>query len=347
MSMEQDKPSGHDLREIAAAFPELSPDTSMDEQARQNLETKYKILLQIADQSLRDRELRIKEGSSKTDRWANPLVVGIFAGAIGLAGTFVNGLISNNNQHVQLENELIKEAIKPQSVEERAKSLVFFANNGLITLDKHSLASLVKIAGNSQPVPGSSAALPASTDTTSFPGSAKPISYIQSIVNEIRTTPGVPYPNGVHPEAHFGDTLRRFIILHDAVGGDKAISILRNGMPSQSLPLLGPLAHWAVQSNGAIVFIANETMKANHVGRADHGVSNKNAIGISVTGIGALNNQKQIESLVRLVADVADRWQIPTSNILSHAEVSMGRKTDMRQQAPIVRQMVDSVRKQR
>ena len=56
--------------------------------------------------------------------------------------------------------------------------------------------------------------------------------------------------------------------------------------------------------------------------------------------------ERQVESLVRLVADVADRWQIPTDRIFSHAEVAIpaGRKQDMGQQAPAIREMVEAVR---
>ncbi|WBA44283.1 peptidoglycan recognition protein family protein [Hymenobacter canadensis] len=330
----------HEVQVIIEQFPELSPATPADEQTLKCLQTKYGLLLQLADQSLRDRELRLKEGASRVDRWSNPLVVGIFAGALGLVGTFVNGFVSNTNQRVQLQNDLIKEAIKPATAEERAKSLVFFAKNGLITLDDRSLTSLIGIAGTGQPVPGSSAEA-----TNLPPGVARPIAYVPAMVERVRAAPGVPYPAGMRPASHPGDTTRRAIILHDAMVGDFAVATLREGLPQ----LPGPLAHWAVQSNGTISFIADEASKANHVGRAAHGLSNFNTIGIEVTGIAALENERQFESLIRLVADVADRWHIPTERILSHAEVALplGRKADMKQQAPIIRQMVAAVRKPR
>jgi len=341
MSSQQEVPV-HDLKAIAIEFPELSPSTTTSEVELKVLQAKYGILLQIADQSLRDRELRLKEGARRIDRFTNPLVVGIFVGALGLVGTFLNGVVSNRNQKVQLQNDLIKEAIKPQTEEERAKSLVFFAKNGLIDLDEKTLASLVEVAGTDRPVPGSSgdAALGLRN-----PRMAAEIKYSASVVTRIRATPGVPYPPEQRPATHRGDTTRTAIILHDAVAGDNSIELMRTGRAD----LRGPLAHWAVQSDGAIAFIADETQRANHVGPADRGVRNTNAIGIEVTGIGALSDERQVESLVRLVADVADRWGIPTSMILSHAEVALprGRKIDMAQQAPIIRQMVDSVRKHR
>jgi len=337
MGNEQQDNSKHDLNALADQFPDLSPEKVITEEHLKALETKYNILLQIADQQLRDRELRLKEDARRVDRWANPLVVGIFAGALGLVGTFVNGVISNRNQHIQLENELIKEAIKPGTEQERAKSLVFFAKNGLISIADRSLDSLIKIAGSDQPVPGSSTAVNAAVQKA-----ADSISYNQTIVERIRAKPGVSYPAGAVAEKHLADTTRKAIILHDAFGGDNIIGILRTGR--EGLP--GPLAHWAVKSDGSIAYIANETVRALHVGRAARGISNSNSIGIEVTGTAALKNEAQFESLIRLVADVADRWNIPTAMIFSHAEVSipLGRKVDMKQQAPIVRQMVAEVR---
>lgn len=346
--------SRHDLKDIAAQFPDLAFSPEMDDAALKRIEAKYNIVLQIADQSLRDRELGLKERTSRRDRWANPLTVAVMVGALGLVGNFVNGIWSNKNQRAQLENQniaeqtklkndLIKEAIKPADEQERAKSLVFFAKNKLIDLDADALASLVTIAGSDSPVPGSSG-----TSGSSF--GARPISFAQAIVDRILAAPGVPYPADAHPISHVGDKSRVAIILHDAIAGDGSVAILRAGRPGEpgGMPgLPGPLAHWVVQSNGKVEFIADEMEKANHVGRADRDLSNSNTIGISVTGLDALSNDRQTENLVRLVADVADRWGIPTNMILSHAEVALpqGRKVDMLQQAPPIRQMVDLVRK--
>jgi hypothetical protein len=336
----------HDINAIATRFPELAPSANVDDATLKQLETKYRILLQIADQSLRDRELKLKEGAARIDRWANPLMVGVLAGALGLMGTVVNGIWSNRNQAEQLknqnllertrlENDLIKEATKPASEQDRAKSLVFFATNGLIHLDSAVVASLVKVAGTEQPVPGSSG-------FSSGGAAARPISFMQSVVDRILASPGTPYPQNRRPPLHVGDTTRKAIILHDAIAGDGSITILRNGFQG----LRGPLAHWVVQSNGTIAAVADETVKANHVGRADRGLTNSNTIGISVTGIGALSDDRQTENLVRLVADVADRWGIPAERIFSHGEVAVprGSKVDMLQQAPAIREMVEAVK---
>lgn len=347
---------GHSLEEIRARFPDLAISSEMSEADLKQLETKYKLILEIADQSLKSRELSLKEGSSRRDRWANPLTVAVFVGALGLLGNFINGIWSNRNQRAQLENQnsaervklendLIKEAIKPGDEKERAKSLVFFAKNGLIHLDANTLKSLETLVGTNGPViPGSSGV----STPVEHPG-AQPITFVQAIVDRILANPGVPYPSDVQPTPHDGDKSRIAIILHDAVGTDGSVKILRSGTfaPDGTPILPGPLTNWAVQSDGTIAFIADETETAKHLGLADLGLKNSNTIGIMVTGLAALSDDRQTENLVRLIADVADRWGIPTSSIYSHAEVGLprGRKVDMLQQAPIIRKMVDSVRK--
>ena len=309
----------------------------MDDARLKELDTKYKIRLQIADQALRDREIRLKEQTSWIDKLANPLTVGIIVGALGLVGTFINGLVANLNEQTKLQNDLIKEAIKPASEQERAKSLVFFAKNRLISLEPDVVESLVGIAGSAKPVPGSSGV------TSSAPRSDFPVSYSQEIVDGIRQRPGVPYPSGVTLKRKSPDSTILAIILHTAAIPDSAVSILRSGTPA----LLGPLAHWAVQTDGSIAFIADETQKASHIGRSDKGVANSNTIAIEATGIPAFSGDRQVESLVRLVADVAERWEIPTKMIFGHAEVAVpaGSRSDMLQQAPAIREMVDAVRK--
>jgi hypothetical protein len=354
MSGQRQSDMHHDIKAIATQFPELAVSVETSEANLRQLEAKYKILLQIADQSLRDRELTLKEATARVDRWSNPLMVGVMVGALGLIGSFINGVWSNRNQQLQLENQnraeeiklqndLIKEAIKPADEQERAKSLVFFAKNNLIRLDSTTIERLVKIVGSESPIPGSSG-----SSTSGGAQRAQPISFTQAMVDRIRNAPGVPYPTDVQPVPHLGDARRKAIILHDAIAGDGSVALLRDGMSGQpGLP--GPLAHWVVQSDGTIAFIADETEKANHVGNADRGLSNFNTIGISVTGLSALSDDRQTENLIRLVVDVANRWGIPTNNILSHAEVALprGRKEDMRQQAPAIREMVDAVRKSR
>ena len=113
---------------------------------------------------------------------------------------------------------------------------------------------------------------------------------------------------------------------------------MRNGRPD----LPGPLAHWLVKSDGTIVLIAPESQTANHLGMARDGLKNSNTIGVMVSGHPALTDERQVESLIRLVMNISERWSLPPDKIFSHAEVALppGRKADMLQQAPLVRDMV-------
>lgn len=169
-----------------------------------------------------------------------------------------------------------------------------------------------------------------------------PISYSAEIVGRILKGPGVLLPQGI-PEIKRQEGYQLgAIILHDAAGPDSVEEILKNGRND----LRGPLAHWLVKSDGTISFISPEIKTSSHLGPAKDGLKNSNTIGVEVSGLPAFADPRQTEALVRLVVDIADRWQIPTDKIFSHAEVAIppGRKSDMLQQAPVVRQMVAAIR---
>lgn len=347
------------LSDLRMSLAELRNPPPIDDVARKNAESEYTIRIKLLEQllhdrelhiheqaqvderALRDRELRIKENTSNIERWANPLTVGVLVAALGLIGNFVNGLWTNLNQRAQLENQrvteriklendLIKEAIKPTAEQDRAKSLVFFAKNRLISLEPEVIRSLAEVAGTDTPVPGSS---------SSIPSSALPITYQRSLVEKIRSNPGLPAGVPQLKRDHAHEVLA--IVLHDAVGPDASEVFLKNGRAD----LRGPFAHWLVKSDGAIVLIALESQNANHLGRARDGLNNSNTIGIMVSGQPALADERQVESLVRLTLDICARWGLPPDKVFSHAEVALppGRKIDMLQQAPKVRDMVRAV----
>lgn len=344
-----------DLAGIVAAM-RAAPTDDLDR--RKALETEFGIHLQANEQLLRHRELllkenthnvdadlrreelKLKEQTARKEKWTNPLTVGVIVAAFGLIGNFANGLWTNINQRDQLENQraaeriklqndLIKEAIKPATEEDRAKNLVFFANNGLIQLEPKDVASLIKVAGTARPVPASSFG--------DGHAGAAPIIFAEDAINHIVATGSSSLPYSPESKESSGHPVNA-IILHDAVGPDSSETILRNGRPG----LPGPLTHWLVKSDGIVVKIAPETTRANHVGSAKDGLNNGNTIGIQVTGSPALKDPRQVEALVRLVMDISRRWELSPEQVLSHAEVAVpaGRKMDMLQQAPVVRAMV-------
>lgn len=174
---------------------------------------------------------------------------------------------------------------------------------------------------------------------------ARAIQYSQDIVDRVASQPQVPYPPDRRPAAVSIARKVVAIVIHDARGPDKGIEMMRTG--TADIP--GPLAHWAVQSNGALVFIADEGVKANHVGKAIDGLYNANTIGVQLTGQPALDKASQTEGLVRLLVDIADRWEIPNNLIFSHGEAATpaGRNNELLQQAPVIRRMVEAVRGKR
>jgi hypothetical protein len=284
---------------------------------------------------------RLKTPKQKEGFWNNPLIIAV----VGATATAIVGLVTNQIQvsasrqleRDKLESSLILKAIDANDPTERLLALKFLVNVGLVSDSQGKISSLQ--AEEIPRIQQQSNSMSGSTPTS------LPITYSQKLVDKILKQPGVPYSSDVGKLEKSSDVHIVGIILHYAYGPDSSVKIMRDGR--SDLP--GPMAHWAVLSDGRIELIADERRKANHVGRADRGLNNSNTIGIQTTGLTAFEDEQQVENLVRLVVDVADRWSIPTEMIVSHAEVAKpaGRKTDMDQQAPAVREMVDAVRKGR
>ena len=172
-----------------------------------------------------------------------------------------------------------------------------------------------------------------------------PIAYSQDLVDSIIKTPGVPYPKNVPLPKPTKIGVVRGIVVYDGFGSDVgSVRLMREGRAN----LPGPFSNWAVLSDGTIEFIAKEGMRVIHLGRADRGLKNSNTIAIVVTGLLPFENELQIENLVRLVVDIADRWSVPTEMIVGKGEVvipASRRRATMVQQAPVIRKMVEAVRK--
>jgi hypothetical protein len=359
-------PSFSSLVELASAIAALRSLPPSDAEERKAREAECAILIQLEEQQLLRRELvlkeqaqtadtemrrvefALKERTAQRDKWTNPLTVGVIVGSLGLMGNFANGLWNNLNQHeqlanqqrteqIKLENDLIKEAIKPSTEEDRAKSLVFFAKNGLIRLAPSVVESLVKVAGTNDPVPGSS---------TGIPVLAKSLPYNVRLVDRVLEEPRKGVPLSAETKRNSGLDIRA-IILHDGLGKDSLEPDLRSG------PNLGgrPAAHWLVKSDGTIVKLVSETVTASHMrlpqaaAKDPNALRSLNTIAVTVTGSPALENERQAEALVRLMLDICQRWELPPEKILSHAEVDPLRPSEMRQQGAVVRDMVSAAMK--
>ncbi|MFC6268244.1 N-acetylmuramoyl-L-alanine amidase [Frigoriflavimonas asaccharolytica] len=129
---------------------------------------------------------------------------------------------------------------------------------------------------------------------------------------------------------------QKYIILHyTAIDDDKSILALTQR---------GVSAHYLVndKEDNQIYQLVDENKRAYHAGlsvwRNDKNL-NDNSIGIEITNMGytvdsigkkvfAPFNENQLKKVFKLVKDIADRYQIPPTNILGHSDVAPTRKQD-------------------
>ena len=134
-------------------------------------------------------------------------------------------------------------------------------------------------------------------------------------------------PTDWEPSPNFGERRPDFVILHhtsdDTV--DEALRTLTN-------PLKQVSAHYLIARDGRIIQLVDERARAWHAGESKWGADTD--INSASLGIELDNNghepfpEAQISSLLRLLADIKQRYNIPAANFLGHADVAPGRKVD-------------------
>jgi hypothetical protein len=114
--------------------------------------------LRVKEQELKlkETEIRAKEREINASRWVNPLVIGLFAAALGLAGNVIVTIFNNQStQKVEREraqSTLILEAIKTNGdTNASCKNLIFFVSLGLLEDENHTITGACP--GNVQGVP--------------------------------------------------------------------------------------------------------------------------------------------------------------------------------------------------
>ncbi len=84
----------------------------------------------------REREVAAKESELRRSRWANPLVIGLLAAALGLIGnlfvTLLNGKAMQDLERRRAQSNLIVELVKTNNADEAIKNLKFFFDHGLL-----------------------------------------------------------------------------------------------------------------------------------------------------------------------------------------------------------------------
>jgi hypothetical protein len=84
-----------------------------------------------------ERELKLKEDDARRNRWLNPIVLGLFAAAVGLIGNFIVARVNTKStqdiERLHGQSNLVLEAIKTGNADAACKNLLFFV--GLKLLD--------------------------------------------------------------------------------------------------------------------------------------------------------------------------------------------------------------------
>ncbi|OGA90842.1 MAG: hypothetical protein A3G27_08875 [Betaproteobacteria bacterium RIFCSPLOWO2_12_FULL_66_14] len=141
----------------------------------------------------------------------------------------------------------------------------------------------------------------------------------------------VPQRAGIPTEwrasPNFNERKPNFVILHhtsdDTV--DQALRTLAD-------PLRSVSAHYLVGRDGRIIQLVDERARAWHAGESKWGSDtdiNSASIGVELDNNGSEPfPDVQISALLRLLADIRERYHIPSANFLGHADVAPRRKTD-------------------
>jgi len=126
---------------------------------------------------------------------------------------------------------------------------------------------------------------------------------------------------------NFNERRPAFVILHHT-SDDTADQALR----ALTDPLRAVSAHYLVGRDGRIVQLVDERARAWHAGESKWGADtdiNSASLGIELDNNGQETfPDVQIAALLRLLADIKQRYQVPASNFLGHADVAPRRKVD-------------------
>jgi N-acetylmuramoyl-L-alanine amidase len=126
---------------------------------------------------------------------------------------------------------------------------------------------------------------------------------------------------------NFNERTPNFVVIHhtsdDSV--DQALRTLAD-------PLRKVSAHYLIGRDGKIIQLVDERARAWHAGESKWGAAtdiNSASLGIEIDNNGREPfADAQISALLRLLADIRERYRIPAANFLGHADVAPRRKTD-------------------
>jgi N-acetylmuramoyl-L-alanine amidase len=126
---------------------------------------------------------------------------------------------------------------------------------------------------------------------------------------------------------NFDERRPNFVIVHHTSDDnvDQALRTLAD-------PLRKVSAHYLIGRDGKIIQLVDERARAWHAGESKWGAAtdiNSASLGIEIDNNGREPfADAQISALLRLLADIRERYRIPAANFLGHADVAPRRKTD-------------------
>lgn len=135
------------------------------------------------------------------------------------------------------------------------------------------------------------------------------------------------------PSPNFDERRPNFVIFHHT-SGDTAEQALR----TLTDPVRKVSSHYLIARDGKVFYLVDELARAWHAGESYWGGNrdvNSTSIGIELDNDGEEPfPNAQIESLLALLADLKERYGIPTANFLGHGDVAPRRKTDPSREFP-------------
>lgn len=134
-------------------------------------------------------------------------------------------------------------------------------------------------------------------------------------------------PTSWQASPNFDERKPNFVVIHHTSNDtvDQALRALAN-------PARGVSAHYLIGRDGSIIQLVDERARAWHAGASKWGAAtdlNSASLGIELDNNGREPfSDAQISALLRLLADIRERYNIPAANFLGHADVAPRRKTD-------------------
>jgi len=134
-------------------------------------------------------------------------------------------------------------------------------------------------------------------------------------------------PTAWQASPNFNERKPNYVILHHTSDDtiEQALRTLAN-------PVRGVSAHYLIGRDGTIIQLVDERARAWHAGESKWGADtdlNSASLGIELDNNGHEPfAEAQVAALLRLLADVKQRYHIPVANFIGHADVAPRRKTD-------------------